>query len=45
MYKLLGYDILLDSQHRPHLIEVNSRPNCHSDTLDAFVNRPMVGNY
>ena len=42
MYKLLGYDILLDSHRRPHLIEVNARPACLHNPLDAFVNRPMV---
>ena len=43
MYKLLGYDILLDSHRKPHLIEVNARPACLNSPLDAFVNRPMVG--
>jgi len=42
MYKLLGYDILLDSHRRPHLIEVNARPACLHNPLDAFVNRPMI---
>jgi len=42
-YKIFGYDILLDSSRNPHLIEINSRPAALSDKLDAFVNRPMVG--
>ena len=45
MYKILGFDILLDCHRQPHLIEINSRPNCHNNKLDAFVNRPMVTIY
>lgn len=41
-YKIFGYDILLDSNRVPHLIEINSRPCALSDKLDAWVNRPMV---
>jgi len=41
-YKIFGYDVLLDSNRNPHLIEINSRPAALSDKLDAFVNRPMV---
>ena len=36
MYKLLGYDVLLDSHRRPHFIEVNARPACLHNPLDAF---------
>jgi len=42
-YKLFGYDIMLDNQCHPKLIEINSRPAALSDKLDSFVNRPMVG--
>ena len=45
MYKLLGYDILLDSRRRPHLIEINAAPACYAAKLDSFVNRPMVSFY
>ena len=41
-YRLFGYDILLDSHRRPHLIEINAAPACYAAKLDAFVNRPMV---
>lgn len=41
-YKLFGYDIMLDSQCFPKLIEINSRPAALDDKLDSFVNRPMV---
>ena len=41
-YRLFGYDILLDSHRRPHLIEINAAPACYTAKLDAFVNRPMV---
>ena len=30
-YKLLGYDIMLDSTFRPHLLEVNSRPSVYQE--------------
>ena len=38
-YKLFGYDIMLDSQCFPKLIEINSRPAALDDKLDSFVNR------
>jgi len=41
-YRLFGYDILLDSHRRPHLIEINAAPACYAAKLDAFVNRPMI---
>ena len=42
-YKLLGFDLLLDSNLKVHVIEVNARPALLDDTLDKAVNRPMVG--
>ena len=44
-YRLFGYDILLDSRRRPHLIEINAAPACYAAKLDSFVNRPMVRFY
>ena len=44
-YRLFGYDILLDSRRRPHLIEINAAPACYAAKLDSFVNRPMVSFY
>ena len=41
-YKLLGYDIMLDSTLVPHLLEINSRPSVYTDLLDQAVNQPMV---
>jgi len=41
-YKLIGYDLLLDSKMNVHLIEANARPALLNDSLDKAVNRPMV---
>ena len=41
-YKLLGYDVMLDSALCPHLLEVNSRPSVYEEQLDQAVNQPMV---
>lgn len=41
-YKLLGYDVMLDSHLQPHLLEVNSRPSIYTEVLDMAVNAPMV---
>jgi len=41
-YKLLGYDVMLDSTFCPHLLEVNSRPSVYQELLDEAVNQPMV---
>ena len=37
-----GFDILLDSQLTPHLLEVNTKPQLLPYPLDSFVNKPMV---
>jgi len=43
-YKLLGYDVLLDRNLNPHLIEVNSIPSLAAkpDTIDSYVKNPLV---
>ena len=41
-YKLFGFDIFFDSDLKPWLLEVNNIPSLHINTIDAFVNRPMV---
>jgi len=43
-YKILGYDIFLDSHLKPHLIEVNTIPSlaAKSDTIDSYVKNPLV---
>jgi len=43
-YKLLGYDILLDTNLKPHLIEVNTIPSlaAKADTIDSYVKNPLV---
>jgi len=43
-YKLLGYDIFIDSKLRPHLIEVNTLPSLAAapNTIDSHVKNPLV---
>jgi len=41
-YSLTGFDILLDSQLTPHLLEVNTKPQLLPFPLDSAVNKPMV---
>merc|ERR1711892_481317 len=41
-YKLLGFDVFYDADLKPWLLEVNNIPSLHADTIDSFVNRPMV---
>ena len=41
-YKLFGFDILYDENLKPWLIEVNNIPSIFNNTIDSFVNRPMV---
>ena len=41
-YKLFGFDILYDENLKPWLIEVNNIPSLFNNTIDSFVNKPMV---
>ena len=41
-YKLFGFDILYDENLKPWLIEVNNIPSLFHNTIDSFVNQPMV---
>jgi len=41
-YKLWGFDVMYDKDLKPWLIEVNNIPSLHVNTIDAFVNKPMV---
>ena len=41
-YKLFGFDILYDENLKPWLIEVNNIPSLFNNTIDSYVNQPMV---
>ena len=41
-FNLLGLDIFIDSDLKPHLLEVNSRPSIYTEPLDLAVNAPLV---
>ena len=41
-YKLFGFDILYDENLKPWLIEVNNIPSLFNNTIDSFVNEPMI---
>ena len=41
-YKLWGFDVMYDDKLKPWLLEVNNIPSLHINTLDAYVNRPLV---
>jgi len=41
-YKLFGFDVFIDADLKPWLLEVNNIPSLHINTIDAFVNYPMV---
>jgi len=41
-YKLFGFDVFFDQDLKPWLLEINNIPSLHINTIDSFVNRPMV---
>ena len=41
-YKLFGFDILYDENLKPWLIEVNNIPSLFNNTIDSYVNEPMI---
>jgi len=41
-YKLFGFDVFYDSNLKPWLLEVNNIPSLHVNTIDSYVNIPMV---
>ena len=41
-YKLFGFDVMFDDKLKPWMIEVNNIPSLFTNTIDSFVNRPMI---
>ena len=42
-FELLGFDILLDKQYRPYLLEVNHAPSFNTDTpLDYLIKKHLL---
>jgi tubulin polyglutamylase TTLL6/13 len=42
-FEILGYDIFIDSEANPHLIEVNHLPSFNSDTeIDRNIKNDML---
>lgn len=42
-FEILGFDILIDSQLKPYVLEVNLSPSLHTgETVDKEVKRPLI---
>lgn len=43
-YELLGYDIMIDDNFKPHLLEINTNPALFLDTIPQKEIIPIVVN-